>query len=241
MEVLQRRLTTLRNQLNEQRKRNSHYNIKHVKKREERSFAMRQILRKESSRQTKMAKGIEAENLRLKQKLAEMVNDNRKLKRKMSGQQRRIVELMGVKKKLVQKDKSSKNSLKKSDEHFVDRNLFIEDGTGVDGKKLLETNKDAEFTENMRLRVLELAGLEVATSKVAPVIKTVGKLCGITLSHLPQRTACQSMINEGHVLAKSYIKDTILNRCRSFSLHKDGTTRKKIKILDTSWMVVGSI
>ncbi|GFO32659.1 hypothetical protein PoB_005916400 [Plakobranchus ocellatus] len=234
MEMLQRKLTTLRNQLNEQGKRNSHYNIKNVKKREERSLAMRQMLRKESSKQTKMTKDLEAENLRLKQKLAEMVNDNRKLKRKVSGQQRRIVELMAAKKKIVQKDRKSKNSLKKSDEHLVDQNLFIEDGTGDGGKKVLETKKDGEFTENMRLCVLELAGLEVATSKVAPVIETVGKLCGITFSHLPQRTACQSMIDEGHVLAKSYIKDTILNRCRSFGLHKDGTTRKKIKILDTS-------
>ena len=32
---------------------------------------------------------------------------------------------------------------------------------------------------------MELAGLEVATGKIAMVMKTVGTWCNVTLSHLP--------------------------------------------------------
>ncbi|KAK3743350.1 hypothetical protein RRG08_061286 [Elysia crispata] len=51
---------------------------------------------------------------------------------------------------------------------------------------------------------------------------------------LPSRAACQRIADEGQVLAKSYINSKVLRRCKGFGVHKDGTTRRKVKILDTS-------
>ena len=81
---------------------------------------------------------------------------------------------------------------------------------------------------------MELAGLEVATGKIAAVVETVGNLCDTKFSHLPSRMAYQRIVDEGHIIAKAFIKESVLKRSKSFGLSKDGTTRKKVKILDTS-------
>ena len=81
---------------------------------------------------------------------------------------------------------------------------------------------------------MELAGSEVATGKIAAVVETVGILCDTTFSHLLSRMACQRIEDEGHIIVKAFIKERVLKRSKSFGLHMDGKTRKKVKILDTS-------
>ena len=92
--------------------------------------------------------------------------------------------------------------------------------------------EDEQYCEKMRFCVMELAGLEVATGKIAAVVETVGNLCD-TFSHLPSTMACQRIVDERHIIAEAFIKERVLKRSKSFGLCKDGT-RKKGKILDTS-------
>ena len=110
----------------------------------------------------------------------------------------------------------------------------MEDDTD-EGERVVETKGlEGEYTDETRFCVMELLGLEVATGKIGPVIETVGKLCSSSFSSLPSRAACQRIADEGQVLAKSYINSKVLRRCKGFGVHKDGTTRRKVKILDTS-------
>ena len=52
-------------------------------------------------------------------------------------------------------------------------------------------------------------------------------------SDLPNSTTVQSIEDEGHFLAKTYIAQTHEN-ADNWGLNRDGTTRRKQKILDTS-------
>ena len=80
---------------------------------------------------------------------------------------------------------------------------------------------------------MELAALEVATAKMEAVMGTVGELCGVRYKCLPNKTACQSMIDKGQ-LAKRFIRENVFFfKCKSFGTHKNGT-RKKVNILGTS-------
>ena len=93
--------------------------------------------------------------------------------------------------------------------------------------------EDGQYCEKMRFCVMELAGLEVATGKIAAVVETVVNLCD-TFSHLPSTMACQRIVDEGHIIAKAFIKERVLKRSKSFGMRKDDAARKKVKILDTS-------
>lgn len=97
-------------------------------------------------------------------------------------------------------------------------------------------NSDGSFNNNMRLCVIELAGLEVAVEKIPSVIETVSKhlfLRQLSKTDLPGKTSVQAMIDEGHFLAKTFVAEK-LNDTKAFGLQRDGTSRKKQKLLDTS-------
>jgi hypothetical protein len=90
------------------------------------------------------------------------------------------------------------------------------------------------YTPNVRLCVMELAALEVATEKMAPVIKSViTHLTGSEVQDLPNGTTSQKIIDEGHYLCKAYIAEQ-LEQSKHWGMGRDGTTRRKQKILDTS-------
>ena len=55
-----------------------------------------------------------------------------------------------------------------------------------------------------------------------------------TFSNLLSTMACQRIVDEGHIIAKAFIKERVLKRSKSFGMRKDEVTRKKVKILDTS-------
>ena len=72
-------------------------------------------------------------------------------------------------------------------------------------------------------------GLEVATEKVTPVIEVVAEnlfKTKFSKSHLPNSTTVQTIVDEGHYLAKAYIADKI-EHCENWDINRDGTTRKK--------------
>ena len=102
--------------------------------------------------------------------------------------------------------------------------------------RLATRNKDASFTENVRLCVMELSGLEVVVEKVSFVIQSVCKQLfniNLTKADLPSPTTVQAIVDEGHFLAKTFISEK-LEQSENWGLNRDGTTRRKIKIVDTS-------
>ena len=102
--------------------------------------------------------------------------------------------------------------------------------------RLVTRNKDASFTENVRLCAMELSGLEVAVEKVSFVIQSVCKQLfniNLTKADLPSPTTVQAIVDEGHFLAKTFISEK-LEQSENWGLNRDGTTLRKIKIVDTS-------
>ena len=82
---------------------------------------------------------------------------------------------------------------------------------------------------------MELSGLEVVVEKVSFVIQSVCKQLfniNLTKADLPSPTTVQAIVNEGHFLAKTFISEK-LEQSENWGLNQ-GTTRRKIKIVDTS-------
>ena len=99
----------------------------------------------------------------------------------------------------------------------------------------LKDNKGA-YTFDTRITVIELLSLEVAADKVPKVIQAVGaNIFKQTFADavLPCATTVINMADEGHFIAQSYISSR-LQCSENWGLHKDGTSRRKRKLLDTS-------
>ena len=97
-------------------------------------------------------------------------------------------------------------------------------------------NENGSYRDNIRLCILELTGLEVAVEKVSPTIQAVIKhVTGteIPKSDLPNKNTVQTIVDQGHFLAKTYISEKI-DSCENWGLSRDGTSRRKQKILDTA-------
>ena len=104
----------------------------------------------------------------------------------------------------------------------------------INRDELRTKTSEREYTGGLWICVMELAGLEVATGKIGQVMEAVGAFCGVKFECLPSRTACQRIVDEGHELAKTFVSQMILRKCKGFGIHKDDTLRRKVKILDTS-------
>ncbi|KAL3848471.1 hypothetical protein ACJMK2_019325 [Sinanodonta woodiana] len=92
------------------------------------------------------------------------------------------------------------------------------------------------YSDKLRLCVIQLAGLEVATEKVTPVIQVVSEKLfekKFDRKELPNSTTVQTIIDKGHFIAKAYIAEKIDN-CKNWGLNRDGTSRRKQKIIDTA-------
>lgn len=232
--VLEKRLQSLKVKLVDQARKNSHYDAKNVRKREERSFEQRRYLRQDKMKCAVKAKQLEKENERLKNDLKDTKRRNVKLRQRVMNDGKEINALRKEKNAALKrvrryerlprmKSPACKNVKEKQD-------LMLKN----DGERRMDTKKtDGEFTDQTRFCVMELTGLEVATGKIGAVMETVGALCGVKFSDLPSRAACQRIVDEGQVIAKDYIRENVIMKCKKFGIHKDGT-RKKVKILDTS-------
>ena len=90
------------------------------------------------------------------------------------------------------------------------------------------------YTIETRMLVTELTGLEVAQSKIPAVIEAVARnLFGTSVQKLPDAKTIRNINDEGHYLAKKFIAEK-LDQSKSIGCGRDGTTRKHVKILDTS-------
>ena len=111
-----------------------------------------------------------------------------------------------------------------------------EDIDEIINESIQTKNEDGSYSHKVRLCVMELVGLEVAVEKVSPVIQSVLRhILGKSLdrSDLPNPSTAQAIVDEGHYIAKTFISEK-LNKAENWGLGRDGTTRKKQKIVDTS-------
>ena len=117
-----------------------------------------------------------------------------------------------------------------------------EDVDEIINENIKTKNEDGSYSHEVRLCVIELFGLEVAVEKVSPVIQSVLRhILGKSLdrSDLPNPTTTQAIIDEGHYTAKTFISEK-LNKAENWGLGRDGTTRKKQKIVDVFPILQGS-
>ena len=114
--------------------------------------------------------------------------------------------------------------------------LYLESAVDTDINRKPVLRKDTAYSDELRICVMQLAALEVGTEKIAQVIKIVSE-CLFEIEfeekELPSSSTVQNIIDEGHVLSKKYIAAK-LDECTNWGIHKDGTARKKKKILDTT-------
>ena len=230
---LDAKLLKLKEELDAKTKDKSMYSIRNVKRRDQRNAEIKASLRSEKNRLAALVQEREKENVVLKSEIEILREENSRLARKVLRQTGRIRRSAKEKKRalnranyhkkrrLVEKRQNGKEKaeLNSEDDFWIEVDLKTSDG---------------EFSEEARFCVLELTGLEVGTGNIGKVMETVGDMCGLKFKSLPKRTACQNIIDEGQILAKSFINQKVLKRCSSFGVHKDGTTRRKVKILDTS-------
>jgi len=97
-------------------------------------------------------------------------------------------------------------------------------------------NDDDSVTDKARLCIMDLLGLEVAISKVPEVIKAVGSYIfhvNFSQKELPSRQTVLRISDEGQYLVKLYTAEKLQSSAH-FGVNKDGTSRKKVKILETS-------
>jgi len=114
--------------------------------------------------------------------------------------------------------------------------LMLELETLREGKKSDLKDDRGIFTNDLRLCVIELFGLEIAIEKIPSAIQVVANhifRCQINDKELPTKSTVQNIVDEGQFLVKSYIADR-LHTSESFGISRDGTSRQKKKILDTS-------
>ena len=114
--------------------------------------------------------------------------------------------------------------------------LEIQLDTLQDEKESRKLNLKHEngYTIETRTLVNELTALELAQSKIGPAIKAVATwLFNCDVDPLPDRKNIQQINDEGHFIAKKFIASR-LEASDNWGLNKDGTSRKRKKILDTT-------
>ncbi|XP_035826417.1 uncharacterized protein LOC106012166 [Aplysia californica] len=228
LSLMEKKYDELKQEMIKQAKMKSQYSVKNMKRREERNVKLRMGLRQEKSRLTSLINKKETENEFLKKQLKERIQENAKLKTKMFKQRKKVRRLLKEKKAAIARARyhGRRHDTKKAEE-------LVEEEKEAE-VEIETTNTKGEFTDETRFCVMDLTGLEVATGKIGQVMEAVGSFCRVKFSQLPSRTACQRIVDEGQVLAKTFIRKKALKRSKGFGMHKDGTTRKKVKILDTS-------
>ena len=99
--------------------------------------------------------------------------------------------------------------------HTICKKSNEEADESVDLKKRIQTEElrtktsERAYTAGLRICVMELAGLGVATGKIGQVMEAAGALCGENFESLPSRTACQGILDEGQVMAKIFLSQIV--------------------------------
>ncbi|KAL3841605.1 hypothetical protein ACJMK2_019722 [Sinanodonta woodiana] len=237
-----------------------HFGVRNVNKRDEKARITRQALRKSKAHVRGLTKIIEKlQNVKEENKQLAVEKEILKKELDMLNEKKLIIDSAENKKLNAQKSasyykmkaKKLHQQIKSGESPNIDKVKHILVGKNQElhnlqvqvemlteelNEKHCTKNLDGSYTDNVRLCVIELAALEVATEKISPAIEVVSRHIfrrEIGKSDLPNSTSVQTIVNEGHYLAKAFIAAK-LDTVGSWGLNRDGTTRKKKKIVDTS-------
>ena len=98
----------------------------------------------------------------------------------------------------------------------------------------IELQLNGNFTEDVRLCVMELLSHEMAVEKISPTIKVVAEhIFKTKLKGLPSHTTMVNISDEAQYLNKCYTAE-MMETPLHFGWNKDGTSKNKKKILETS-------
>ena len=113
--------------------------------------------------------------------------------------------------------------------------MCVSDKIG-DKANVFASKTDGIIDDNWRICIISLLAIGIAVHRVSETIQTVSMhLFGVKLrpSMLPSSTAILSISDEGHYLAKKFTIEQISDSDH-FGIHKDGTSRRKVKIMEQS-------
>ncbi|XP_063406504.1 uncharacterized protein LOC134690461 [Mytilus trossulus] len=230
-ERLQREISVKQEKLKTQQDTIGYFSIRNINKKEEKARQTAKLLRASKNvikKQKRLLHKAESELLELgtiktdNEQLKESVNKlsktqdllvySQKMKLKV---QKKVSSLkiqmnrMKVKSEEVKGEIESLKIVLKEKDHQIENLLSdISIMKETANFTIVTRNIDASFTDCVRLCVMELSGLEVAVGKVSPVIQTVCKHLfdiGLDTSQLPSSTTVQSIVDEGHYIAKTFI------------------------------------
>ena len=98
--------------------------------------------------------------------------------------------------------------------------------------KKVSTKEGFRYSDSMRTCIMDLHGSDISANKISNVINIVSNnLFDSVPSDLPCRSTISNICDEGHVLAKHHVSETLAN-CQQFDIFSDGTGREGKKIID---------
>ncbi|XP_052778449.1 uncharacterized protein LOC128215880 [Mya arenaria] len=229
-----------------------HYSVRNVTKRDGIAMKKRQELRetkqllhkyKQTSKKFQMEKSdTSAELIDLKSLNETLLAENRKLqddqKKKVYAQKLNSYYRSTIRKirgcKLPKENQKIEVQNEDDDVEMLLENEIIKENINATMTNLKDDR--GIFSNELRMCIIDLFGLEVAVEKNTPAIQIVAQHlfhCNIEASDMPTNSSVQNIVDEGQFLVKSYTADRI-KQSESFGLSRDGTSRQKRKILDTA-------
>ena len=121
-------------------------------------------------------------------------------------------------------------------ENEIEMEIELDETKEKLGKPKTRTHegKRGQFTDSLRLLVMELAKEQVSAKRTATVIKTVSRhLFGVEFENndLPCESSVLNIINDAGSLSTCQVAESLLSN-RHNTLHTDGTTRDHSKFID---------
>lgn len=251
LNTLTTKVTAVKESLKKINLRKGHYSVRNVNKRDSRARENLKSLRETQHQLSKLkinhaacadsVKELNEENKLLREgKKNQNDAEQKKIQAQKTASYYRVVSTT-LRNKLKNKQVEAVRTLKTLNREKDQRIHELEDTVLTLQQSLTESKvetkgKDGKFSDKLRMCVIELGGLEVAVEKIPEVIKCVSKHVFNTefkSSDVPSSSTAQNIIDEGHFLAKTFISEK-LAETENWGLNRDGTTRKKQKLLDTS-------
>ena len=244
-------LHELNEKINKTKSQVGHFSVKNVNKRDETARKNLHLLRDNQRKVAKLTNEVDTLVLKLEECNASMAavrDENENLRKDLCESENKLTQLLNERKKKLNAQKMAShwkikatkqqnvNARVNDPDHIVNEPEVQVDAQDEVAENMITKKGDGTYTDNVHLCIVELASLEVATEKISPAISAVVKhLLGHNLqkSDLPNKTTTQTIVDEGHFLAKTYISEKLENS-QHWGINRDGTSRQKKKLLDTS-------
>ena len=223
-----------------------HYAKKNVNKRDKRAqqcLLSLKAFRKTLQSKLEKEKNQSLEIISLKNRITKVIKRNKKLMMRLllERKQKKAAQKACSKLRIRLKEHSNyipKPTFRQQTKHLTEKisnlEVQLDKKSDEESNNTLNLKDDHGYRIETRMLINELSSLEIAQSKISPTIKSVAKwLFNCKVYPLPDRKTIQQINDEGHYIAKRYIATT-LESAQNWGLNKDGTTRKRKKILDTT-------